>query len=234
MASSIVAARRLPGRSRSRFAGDGLAGAASSSLRRRASVWASSLARWAVARASVTLRELAARPLVGVDADWGGVPCALCAFFWPRGSFENIALCLLWGLWSAMRQAGGERGARQDVAKLRGRGVASSPRQDVTTGEAGCHPKMRQDVAAHLFTHHKTACLLTLSPLACHKAACSEPVKRRFRAWSGRRDSNPRQPAWKAGGRRIADRFLYIGLGGDFNAQIYISYGRGIGCCALV
>jgi hypothetical protein len=59
--------------------------------------------------------------------------------------------------------------------------------------------KMRQDVAVHLFAHHKTACLLTLSPLACHEAASGELVKRRFREKSGRRDSNPRQPAWKAG-----------------------------------
>src|SRR5436305_13095518 len=58
---------------------------------------------------------------------------------------------------------------------------------------------MRQDVAVHLFAHHKTACLLTLTPLACHEAACREPVKRRFMRWSGRRGSNPRQPAWKAG-----------------------------------
>src|SRR5207302_1642359 len=78
-------------------------------------------------------------------------------------------------------------------------GCRPKMRQDVSTGEAGCHPKLRQDVAAHLFAHHKTACLLTLSPLACHQAACSEPVKRRFRQKSGRRDSNPRQPAWKAG-----------------------------------
>src|SRR2546421_8492895 len=59
--------------------------------------------------------------------------------------------------------------------------------------------KLRQDVAVHRFAHHKTACLLTLSPLACHEAACSEPIKRRFRQKSGRRGSNPRQPAWKAG-----------------------------------
>src|SRR4051794_38705957 len=78
-------------------------------------------------------------------------------------------------------------------------GCRAKMRQDVSTGEAGCHPKSRQDVAAHLFAHHKTACLLTLSPLACHEAACSEPVKRRFIGKSGRRDSNPRQPAWKAG-----------------------------------
>ncbi len=63
----------------------------------------------------------------------------------------------------------------------------------------GATHKMRQDVAVHLFAHHKTACLLTLSPLACHEAACSEPVKRRFMRWSGRRGSNPRQPAWEAG-----------------------------------
>jgi hypothetical protein len=86
----------------------------------------------------------------------------------------------------------------QDVS-TREAGCRANLRQDVSTGEAGCHPKMRQDVAAHLFTQHKTACLLTLSPLACHEAACSEPVKRRFNAWSGRRGSNPRQPAWKAG-----------------------------------
>src|SRR5437764_12247820 len=97
-------------------------------------------------------------------------------------------------------------------------------------GEAGCHPKMRQDVAAHLFTHHKTACLLTLSPLACHEAACSEPVKRRFKEESGSRGSNPRQPAWKAGCREFAAPFLYTASRGDFNAHIYISYVRGIGC----
>src|SRR6266568_4760264 len=204
MASSIVAARRLPGRSRSRFAGDGLAGAASSSLRRCASVWASSLARWAVARASVTLRELAARPLVGVDADWGGVPCALCAFFWPRGSFENIALCLLWGFWRARRQAGGERGRGRMSRSCEGRMLR--PRQGRMSRRArqDVAKLRRQDVAAHLFAHHKTACLLTLSPLACHEAACGEPAKRRFTAWSGRRDSNPRQPAWKAGTHKNA------------------------------
>src|SRR2546421_9068961 len=75
---------------------------------------------------------------------------------------------------------------------------------------------MRQDVAVHLFAHHKTACLLTLSPLACHEAACSEPVKRRFIRWSGRRGSNPRPPAWEAGGHCIAARLVYIGLTAGF------------------
>src|SRR2546429_9550080 len=81
-------------------------------------------------------------------------------------------------------------------------------RQDVS-------PKLRQDVAAHLFAHHKTAYLLTLSPLACHEAAWNEPVKRRFNAWSGRRDSNPRQPAWKAGCHTLAASLLRTALTGS-------------------
>src|SRR5438034_11374298 len=56
---------------------------------------------------------------------------------------------------SARREASkGRAGARQEVSKVR--------RQDVTMGEVGCHPKMRQDVARHLFAHKKTACLLTV------------------------------------------------------------------------
>src|SRR5258706_15284795 len=78
--------------------------------------------------------------------------------------------------------------------------------------KAGCHLKMRQDVAVPLFAHHKTACLLTLSPLACHEAASGEPVKRRFMRWSGRRGSNPRQPAWEADRREIAARLLSSGF----------------------
>ena len=34
--------------------------------------------------------------------------------------------------------------------------------------------------------------------------------------WNGRRGSNPRQPAWKAGGHAIAVRSLYIGLTAGF------------------
>src|SRR5438876_1233785 len=96
----------------------------------------------------------------------------------------------------------------RDGAAATWRRMQPSPRQDVTTDEAGCHPKMRQDVAVHLFAHQKTACLLTLSPLACHEAASGEPVKRRFREKSGRQDSTPRQPAWKAGCHCFAARLL--------------------------
>src|ERR1700694_5620111 len=81
--------------------------------------------------------------------------------------------------------------------------------------------KMRQEVAAHLFAHHKTACLLTLSPLACHEAACSEPVKSRVNAWSGRRGSNPRQPAWKAGTLPLSySRMINLYLLSVYSVQI--------------
>src|SRR5579871_794820 len=109
MAPSIVAARRLPDRSRSRFPAAGLAFAARSAWLRRSSAWTSSLARWALARASVTLRELLTCFFAGVNADWAGAPGPFCAFFGLRGSFEYIALCLLWGFWRAWRQARGER-----------------------------------------------------------------------------------------------------------------------------
>ena len=66
-------------------------------------------------------------------------------------------------------------------------------------------------VAVHHCAHHKTACLLTLSPLACHEAATNEPVKRRFMQWSGRRGSNPRRPAWKADRRNNVARSLSSG-----------------------
>src|SRR5579875_1690749 len=68
--------------------------------------------------------------------------------------------------------------------------VASSPGQNVTTGEAECR--------CTPFAQHKTACFLTLTPLAYHEAASGEPVKRRSLCESGRRDSNPRQLAWEA------------------------------------
>jgi hypothetical protein len=40
--------------------------------------------------------------------------------------------------------------------------------------------------------------------------------ERRGREKSGRRDSNPRQPAWKAGGHVLAARLVYIGFPADF------------------
>src|SRR5213592_3760108 len=108
--------------------------------------------------------------------------------------------------------------------------VASPPGQDVARGEAGCPPKMRQDVAVHLLTQHKTACLLALSPLACREAACGEPTERRFGQGSGRRGSNPRQPTWKTDGYALAARLIYIGLTAGFIRYTCIVSGPGKRC----
>ena len=77
--------------------------------------------------------------------------------------------------------------------------------------KAGCHPKLRQDVTVRLLTHKKTASLLAVSAPGCHQAASDRLAQRRSIPGSGRRDSNPRQPAWKAVCHVIAARLLYSG-----------------------
>ena len=98
-------------------------------------------------------------------------------------------------------------------------GVPSQGRQDVACkmagcrelAQAGCHAKARQGVAARPFAQKKTASLLAVSLPGCHQAASDRPAQRRSLPWSGRRGSNPRQPAWKAGGCALAARLVYIG-----------------------
>ncbi len=93
--------------------------------------------------------------------------------------------CSLRTLQSAQGNGQGSRAANSlIVAKAVGKSVRS---------------RARQDVAMYLFAQHKTVSLLAVTSLACLQAASHEPVKRRFTSWSGRRGSNPRQPAWKAG-----------------------------------
>ena len=70
---------------------------------------------------------------------------------------------------------------------------------------------VKQYVAVHLCAHKKTASLLSLSPPGCHQLAPDALAQRRFTAWSGRRGSNPRQPAWKAVCCMITARLLPIG-----------------------
>jgi hypothetical protein len=82
--------------------------------------------------------------------------------------------------------------------------------------KAGCHPKLRQDVAVRLLIHEKTASLLAVSAPGCRQAAPDRLAQRRSIQKSGRRDSNPRQPAWKAGGHVLAARLVYIGFPAGF------------------
>src|SRR5450631_256820 len=53
-----------------------------------------------------------------------------------------------------------------------------------------------------------------LSPHASSEAACQAPAKGRSMKKSGRRDSNSRQPAWKAGTYRNPAKIVSIGLPG--------------------
>jgi hypothetical protein len=113
------------------------------------------------------------------------------------------------------------------TAKRRGRVSRTSEgrrsrlrgRQEVIAQRAGCrelpkaggHAKSRQGVAARLFAHGKTVSLLAVSLPGCSQAASDRPAQRRSIRGSGRRDSNPRQPAWKADRRNNAARLLSYG-----------------------
>jgi hypothetical protein len=77
--------------------------------------------------------------------------------------------------------------------------------------KAGCHPKLRQDVAGRLLTYEKTASLLAVSAPGCRKVASDRLAQRRSIQKSGRRDANPRQPAGKADRREITARLLSSG-----------------------
>jgi hypothetical protein len=82
--------------------------------------------------------------------------------------------------------------------------------------EAGGCQKMKAGVRWRPFGHEKNRRLACSSLLASFQAACEALRERRFRCESGRRDSNPRQPAWKAGGCALAARLIYIGLTAGF------------------
>src|SRR5579883_1269608 len=166
--SKVVAERRLESRSSCPFPlrlRDGLlSDVLVAACWRRAWAWASSLSRWAAARASVTLEDG-----FGERCATMGNPLFLVAGSLPyrqEGKRQNVTV------------------AKQDVAH--------SCRQDVA-----CFA--RQDVAARLFAQKNIACLLPSSPPGCSQRASEVPAKRRCTLGSGRRGSNPRQPAWKAG-----------------------------------
>jgi hypothetical protein len=57
--------------------------------------------------------------------------------------------------------------------------------------------------------------LAAISPLASCEAASHRPAKRRYKTKSGRRDSNSRQPAWKAGTYKNPAKIVSIGLAGQ-------------------
>ena len=90
----------------------------------------------------------------------------------------------------------------------------------------------RQDSRCTPFCAKQNRLLSRLSPFGCYKTASKALPERRLTAWSGRRGSNPRQPAWKAGGCVITVRSLYIGLTAGFIRFICNVSGPGKRCHA--
>ena len=88
-------------------------------------------------------------------------------------------------------------------------------------GEAECRAHDEAECRCTPFCTQQNRPLLFPSPFGCHQLAPEGLAQRRFTAWSGRRGSNPRQPAWKAGGCVIAVRSVYIGLTAGFIRFVY-------------
>ena len=80
------------------------------------------------------------------------------------------------------------------------------------TDEAGGCPETKAGVRWRLLCQHKNRPLALSSLFACRQAACEALREGRLIEWSGRRGSNPRQPAWKAGCSKFAECLLSIGL----------------------
>src|SRR5579875_1608557 len=77
-------------------------------------------------------------------------------------------------------------------------------------------PKIRAGTSWRLESATKNRRPDEPSRLACRELACQAHRARRSKKKSGRRDSNPRQPAWKAGTYRNTARLVQIGLSGRF------------------
>jgi hypothetical protein len=86
--------------------------------------------------------------------------------------------------------------------------VVSTEADGRTPGEADSRNECEADGRCAYLRTQENRLLWSPSLPACLQTAYEAFPERRSMCWSGRRDSNPRQPAWKAGRREIAARFL--------------------------
>ena len=100
------------------------------------------------------------------------------------------------------------------------------------TREGRMSPQNETDSRCTPFCAKQNRLLCRISPFGCYKTASKALPERRPILWSGRRGSNPRQPAWKAGGCVIAARSVYIGLTAGFIRYICNVSGPGKRCHA--
>jgi hypothetical protein len=90
---------------------------------------------------------------------------------------------------------------------------------------------LRQDVAVHLCAHKNIVSLLSLMLPGCHQAASRRTAERRCKIGSGRRGSNPRQPAWKAGVRKITACLARVAFTGCLKSVSSSSRSHGKSYC---
>jgi hypothetical protein len=102
--------------------------------------------------------------------------------------------------------------------------VVSGEADGRTRTEADSHNDSEADSRWTRFRTQHNRLLWPSSLPACLQTAYEAPPERRFLTWSGRRGSNPRQPAWKAGTLPLSYSRLYIGSRGDFNTHISITF----------
>jgi len=86
----------------------------------------------------------------------------------------------------------------------------------VVSDEADGRTRTEADSRCTHLCRQQNRLLWSPSLPACLQTAYEALPERRLFTWSGRRGSNPRQPAWKADGHRIAASFLQNGSGSAF------------------
>src|SRR2546421_6342457 len=93
--------------------------------------------------------------------------------------------------------------------------ILSRRQAGVVSGKADSRNGMEADSRWTRFRTQQNRLLWPPSLPACLQTAYEALPERRLVPWSGRRGSNPRQPAWKAGCHTIAASLLRTGLTGS-------------------
>ena len=152
------------------------------------------LAIKAVARASATW--LRCRRVVASVSCNGGEECDYFSII------ENV---LPFGFSSVGRQPAANGAGGRLLRKKRGR-------LSRTLGQDRMSLKNALGCAARFVAQRNIVSVRTVSLPSRYQTASHWPAQRRWKDQSGRRDSNPRQPAWKAGCSEITARLVHIGL----------------------
>src|SRR6266581_4957277 len=92
--------------------------------------------------------------------------------FFGRVGPLSTSLCASFGASGAPGSKQGVRGGEAGCREVAKAGCCVLAKAGCRDGRGRMSPQNEAGCRCTLFAHHKTACLLTLSPLACHEAAC--------------------------------------------------------------